>query len=297
MAKLVHGSKKESRDCPLVSVIIPFYKQEAYLAETVASVARDDYPKVEMIVVDDGSPISAATVLAGDSNLAEATIIRTENRGLSAARNLGFRYSSGEFLLFLDSDDRLVPGAIESHVKTLTDNPDAALSFGNTSSIDERGIQMQAVHGCRPRSDYFLKLLEINMIATPGAALIRRDAFLEANLFDESFRMVEDYRLYLKIARRHRLALNERWVLERRIHHNNMSKDLEPMLAATMTALDKVEAEEILTWRERRRLSYGRRHWTHVYRPTTSLMYRLRSLYFDVHSMLTVSPLNYLRRS
>jgi glycosyltransferase involved in cell wall biosynthesis len=248
-------------------------------------------------VVDDGSPVSAASVLAEGNNLANVTLIRTENRGLSAARNLGFQNSSGEFLLFLDSDDRLVPGAIQSHLKTLADHPDAALSFGGATTIDERSTEIHAAHVCRPRRDYFLKLLETNMIATPGAALIRRSAFLEAHLFDESFRMAEDYRLYLKIARRHPFALNNRCALERRMHQNNMSKNLEPMLAATMAALDKVEAEETLTRRERKRLSYGRRHWTHVYRPKESLMYRLRSLYFDARSMLSVSPVSYLRRS
>ena len=298
MAESTHFSEKdESASAPLVSVIIPFYKQEAYLAETIASVVLGGYSNIEIIVVDDGSPVSAASVLNGKANSPNIILFRTENRGLSAARNLGFRNSSGDFLLFLDSDDRLVSGAIQSHLKILSDAPDAALSFGSVITIDEQGAKVHRAHICRPRRDYFLKLLEINMIPTPGATLIRRSAFVEAGLFDESFRMVEDYRLYLKLARRYPLVLNNCCVVERRIHQNNMSKNLEPMLEATMAALDKVEAEEKLTKRERNRLSYGRRHWTHVYRPKTNLMYRLRSLYFNAHAMLSVSPTSYLRRS
>jgi glycosyltransferase involved in cell wall biosynthesis len=281
-----------SKNLPLVSVIVPFYKQEAYLPDTAKSILGDGYSRTEIIVVDDGSPVPAASVLPTDLRL---KIIRTENCGLSAARNRGFRESSGEFLLFLDSDDRLVPGAIASHLTLLLQQSGAVLSFGAVSTIDQHGTQLAPPHVCRPRSDYFFKLLEGNMIATPGAALIRRNAFEQVGLFDESFRMVEDYRLYLQLAKRHRFVLNERHVLERRMHGSNMSRNLEPMLAATMTALDKLEAEETLSERERKQIAYGRRRWVHAYRPKDNLRYRLRSFYYSLRSMLGVSPFQVLR--
>src|SRR5271165_1485601 len=112
---------------PLVSVIIAYYKQERFLAETVSSVRQQTYSNFEIIVVDDGSPVPAASVLPNSSDV---VILRTENRGCPAARNFGFKQSSGEYLVFLDSDDRLTPGALEAHIKVLTGHPDAALSFG-----------------------------------------------------------------------------------------------------------------------------------------------------------------------
>jgi glycosyltransferase involved in cell wall biosynthesis len=98
---------------PLVSVIIPYYKQERFVAETVSSVTRQTYPNLEIIVVDDGSPVPASSVLPGGNDV---QILRTVNRGCPAARNFGFQRSSGEYLVFLDSDDRLSPGALEAHV-------------------------------------------------------------------------------------------------------------------------------------------------------------------------------------
>jgi glycosyltransferase involved in cell wall biosynthesis len=277
---------------PLVSVVIPFYKQEAFLLETVNSVLQDGYPQLEIIVIDDGSPVPAAQVLPPDGPW---RLIRTVNRGLSAARNRGLAESSGEFLLFLDSDDRLVPGGVASHLELLRRTPQAALSFGASATMNSQGVRVAPPTICRARSDYFLKLLEGNMIATPGAALIRRSVLLEAGGFDESFRMVEDYRLYLRLAIRHAFVRNARCVLERRIHGNNMSLNLEPMLAATMLALDKLQAEEHLTPEQRRKLAFGRRRWAHEYRPQSDLAYRLRSFYYDVRAMMDVTPVGLVR--
>jgi glycosyltransferase involved in cell wall biosynthesis len=77
--------------CPLVSVIISYYKQGGFIAETVRSVQQQTYPNIEIIVVDDGSPVLASSVLAESSDV---RILRTENRGCPAARNFGFRQSS-----------------------------------------------------------------------------------------------------------------------------------------------------------------------------------------------------------
>ena len=115
---------------PLVSVIIAYYKQEGFIAETVRSVQQQTYPNVEIIVVDDGSPVPASSVLPESSDV---LVLRTENHGCPAARNFGFKQSSGDFLVFLDSDDRLTPGALEAHLKALAEHPESALSFRRTT--------------------------------------------------------------------------------------------------------------------------------------------------------------------
>jgi glycosyltransferase involved in cell wall biosynthesis len=277
---------------PLVSVIISFYKHEAYVAEAVESVRRNGYAPIEIIIVDDGSPVSAASVLGPNDDV---LIIRTENGGAAAARNRGFRSSSGEFLLFLDSDDRLIPGAIASHMVTLAGHPEAALSFGAAATIDAGGNRILPPSLCRPRKDYFLKLLEGNPIASPGAAVMRREAFMEAGFFDEQFKNVEDYRLYLKIARRHPFVLINRHVLDRRLHGSNKSGNKERMLAATLLALDRIEAEDEFSKYELKRLARGRRRWTHDYRPENTLAYRIRSLYYRFRAMFSVSPMEWAR--
>src|ERR1700691_5774283 len=122
---------------PFVSVIIPYYKQEKFLAETVESVRRQTYPNFEIIVADDGSPVPATSVLLEQDDV---LILRMDHGGSpAAARNFGFKRSSGEYLVFLDSDDRLHPEALQVQIKALTEQPDAALSFGAQRIIDEKG--------------------------------------------------------------------------------------------------------------------------------------------------------------
>src|SRR5208283_2547541 len=83
---------------PLVSIIIPYYQQPAFLAESVRSAKAQSYPNIEIIIVDDGSPVSAEPLL---KKIKGIKLLRTNNGGVSAARNLGFQISSGDYLIFL----------------------------------------------------------------------------------------------------------------------------------------------------------------------------------------------------
>jgi glycosyltransferase involved in cell wall biosynthesis len=276
------------KPAPLVSIIIPYYNQPAFVAEAVLSAKQQTYPNVETIVVDDGSAIPADAIL---QEVSDVLILRTGNGGVAAARNFGFQRSSGDYLIFLDSDDRLLPGAIEAHLQALHDHPEAGLSFGPAKFIDGSGTEIQPAHICRPRKDYFLMLLECNPIACPGAAMHSRKAFIAAGLFDESLRICEDYHLYLRIARQAPLARHAACVVEYRKHNANISQSQDRMLASTMVVLDRMEST--LTDSERRRLPHARRRWKHTFRRRSTLGYRLRGLYFSFRAMLDVPLLSY----
>jgi glycosyltransferase involved in cell wall biosynthesis len=274
-----------------VSVIIPYYNQPAFLAEAVSSVEQQTYPNIEIIVVDDGSAVPADSILPQRSGV---RIIRTENRGVSAARNLGFQNCSGDYLIFLDSDDRLAPGAVAAHLQELCERPDAGLSFGPTRSIDQSGAEIRPAHICRPRKDYFRMFLEGNPIGSPGAAMIPRTAFVAAGRFNESVAMGEDYDLYLRIARQWPLVQHNTCVLEYREHSANTSRAQEQMLMSTMVVLDLIEPR--LSESERRRLPHARRRWKHVFRRKTTMAYRLMDLYYSFRAMSGVPFGNYFSR-
>jgi glycosyltransferase involved in cell wall biosynthesis len=277
---------------PRVSIVIPYYNpyydQPEFLAEAVSSAKHQTYPHVEIIVVDDGSTTSADSALR---QVSDVLIVRTENRGVSAARNLGFQKSSGDFLIFLDHDDRLLPGAIEAHLQAFRQVREAGLSFGPTRIIDRAGKEIRPARVCRPRKDYFLMLLEGNPIGSPGASMMRRAALIEAGLFDESVSMGEDYDLYLRIARRVPLAQHMSCVLEYREHNANTSRDQERMLLSTMAILDRLEP--LLTDAQRRRLPHARRRWRHLFRRRSTFTYRMKSLYYSVRAIWTVPPVSY----
>jgi glycosyltransferase involved in cell wall biosynthesis len=266
-----------------VSVIIPYYNQPAFLAEAVASAEQQTYPNVEIIVVDDGSVVPADSILSNTSGI---LILRTENRGVSAARNLGFQRCSGDYLIFLDSDDRLTPGAVAAHLQKLRECPHAGLTFGPRKTIDQNGAETRPAHICRPRKNYFRMFLEGNPIGSPGAAMIRRSAFIAAGHFNESVSMGEDYDLYLRIARQSPVVQHSACVFEYREHSANTSRAQEQMLMSTMIVLDLIEPW--LSDSERRGLPHARRRWKHVFCRKTTFAYRLMDLYYGFRAMLGV---------
>lgn len=103
----------------LVSVIIPAYNSEKYIVETIESVLNQTWKQIEIIVIDDGSSDETFNRLA-NYTYSRLKIYTQENKGACAARNLGFKYSNGEFIQFLDADDILAPDKIEQQVKQLT---------------------------------------------------------------------------------------------------------------------------------------------------------------------------------
>src|SRR5450756_966886 len=99
---------------PLVSVIVPAFRCAQYLTQAIESVLAQEGPSVELVVVNDGSPDETDEVVR--PYLDRIVYIKQENRGLSAARNVGFRASHGEFICFLDADDILLPGKFRAQL-------------------------------------------------------------------------------------------------------------------------------------------------------------------------------------
>lgn len=106
---------------PLVSVIIPAYNSMPYLVECIKSVADQSYSNLQILVIDDGSTDDTAQFMQS-LNDSRIDFARTDNRGVSAARNLGLSKAAGEFVMFVDADDAIEPGAIRQAVCFSTEN-------------------------------------------------------------------------------------------------------------------------------------------------------------------------------
>lgn len=176
-----------------VSVIIPVYGVEKYIADTVKSVIQQTYEDFELLIIDDGSPDKSLEICQQFTD-PRIKIISQENQGVSAARNTGIRYAQGEYLALLDGDDIWLPQKLEKHIEHL-ETFSVGVSFSRSAFIDEAGnplgiYQMSKLDGITP-----LDLLCRTPIGNGSVAVIRREVF-EAIKFQDRFYFDEDRQLH-----------------------------------------------------------------------------------------------------
>src|SRR5207247_7128348 len=191
---VISTNKLLTPEAGLVSIIITCYNQAQILREAIQSALAQTYSHREIFIVDDGSTDNTAEVTAG---FAGVRYIRQENAGVSTARNTGLKESRGEYLVFLDADDRLLPEALEIGVNYLREHPDCAFAAGCCRLIVADGSLLDAEpehpHVSR---EHFLELLRGNYrIWCPGSVIYRRTAFDVVNGFDPSLGPGADYDL------------------------------------------------------------------------------------------------------
>jgi glycosyltransferase involved in cell wall biosynthesis len=220
---------------PLVSVIIPCYNGEAYLAEAIESALAQTYPRVEIIVVDDGSTDNSPAI----AQRFPVRYLHQENRGLTPTRNRGIRESKGDYIVFLDADDRLRPQAIESGVRVMTEHPECAMAVGDHVFVSSDGGHLRNSRKDCLTTHHYEALLQSNFIEMISSILFRRSVVEEVGGFDTGLRVAEDYDLYLRIARKYLVRSHSSVAAEYRLHGTNASRNSELMLTMTLEVLHR----------------------------------------------------------
>lgn len=189
---------------PLVSVIVPVYNSRISVGETISSLLRQTWPNLEIIVVDDGSPDNAMDLVAvyADMEIPGRKIVVTSkpNGGVASARNHGLELYTGDWVLFLDSDDAYLPGAI---TRMMAERE--ALGDGNwivvPQSVEVTGGGLDTSRPMyREPMPVPAKQREVILQYNFGAftALFPRRFFQEVGTFDHTMAFVEDWEFWIR---------------------------------------------------------------------------------------------------
>jgi glycosyltransferase involved in cell wall biosynthesis len=231
---------------PTVSVIMPAYNTSGYVAAALESVFAQSFTDFEVVLVNDGSP---------DTELLEQNIwpyisriiyLKQENRGPSAARNLGIRRAQGEWLAFLDSDDAWLPNYLDQQLKFLCDDPQLDLVYCDSALYGDPNLAGKTFMQICPSIGFVTfesLLLEKTQVNTSGSVIRRRIA-IAAGLFDEDIRCSEDRDLWLRVVHGGgKVGYQCQVLLRRNVRSNSQGAAPGSLLAGEIQSLTKLERE------------------------------------------------------
>jgi glycosyltransferase involved in cell wall biosynthesis len=218
----------------LVSVIIPAFNAAETLDETLRSARGQSHRNLEILVVDDGSSDGTASIADRHAYAdPRVRLIRQENRGLPATRNIGIANSSGAYIAPLDADDLWRSDKIERQLHALNGS-EAALAYCWNAIIDIDGRIVHLDSRSEEEGDVIDALCSRNIVGNGSAPLVTRAAAEEVGGYDERKGRYgcEDYIFYFRIAQRHPFALVRDFLVGYRDRPDSMSASFDRMLDA-----------------------------------------------------------------
>ncbi len=227
-----------------VSVLIPTYNRAATLPQALASVMAQSHPADEIIVIDDGSEDDTESLIK--NSYPQVVYLAQENRGVSAARNLGVKHASGEWIALLDSDDQWLPDKLETQLTLLAQQPQHKLVHSNEIWI-RNGVRVNAMKKHAKKGGWIFQHCLPLCAISPSAAMLHRSLFDEIGLFDESLPACEDYDLWLRITARHPVLYCETPLIKKfGGHEDQLSRQHWGMDRFRIQALEKILRSESL---------------------------------------------------
>jgi glycosyltransferase involved in cell wall biosynthesis len=227
---------------PLVTVITPTYNVASYVGEAADSVFRQTFADFEYLVIDDGSDDDTVRVVTdrGHADL-RFRVVRAGHRGVSAARNLGIKEAKGDYIAFLDGDDKWHPRFLERQVALIKSLPDdVGAVFCRSRMTLENGTLIGVQWQRAGRYDFDDLLIGNNPARNGSSLLIRRSCFDEVGDFDETMSIGEDFEMWLRIAHGSRTPIfwgNKHLLADLRLRPGSAMRDRSAAYIATRQLL------------------------------------------------------------
>ncbi|HEY9619951.1 MAG TPA: glycosyltransferase family 2 protein [Crinalium sp.] len=233
----------------MVSVIVPAYNAEKYIAATLESVLDQTYTAIEVLVVDDGSsdrtPDIIRSFVEKDKRV---SLIQQTNAGVAAARNLAIQKSCGEYIAPVDADDIWFPQKLEKQVQcVLNADPSVGLVYAWSADINEEGELTGRANHFSLEGDVFLPLVYTNFLGNASVPLIRRCCFEKVGYYNcDHVRLnaqgCEDRDLYLRIAEHYQFRVVPELLVGYRKVLGSMSNNYQSMEKGHLLILEEVQA-------------------------------------------------------
>jgi len=236
---------------PLVSVIMPAFNHELYIAEALQSIGNQTHKNIELIVINDGSTDGTTEIIEeyvkknSDKNI---KYLHKRNEGVCKTLNKGLEMSTGDYIAFLGSDDLWLPDRLAIQLEFMENNKNIGMVFADTWFLDFSKKTNNKWSDYKPRiKNYFkngiqntdLYALFLTQPLVPAlTVLIRRQVLLEVGFFDEDL-VYEDHDLWLRIALKYPLGYIDQPLAFYRIHGANISNDTGFMIRGMFQTVKK----------------------------------------------------------
>ncbi len=219
---------------PVVTVVIPTYNQADYLAEAIDSVLDQDYPRLELVVVDDGSTDDTPAIISGYGDRIVA--VRQPNQGTAPALNRGIQSATGELICWLSSDDAFVAGKIRRQVEVFAADPGLGVCFTGYETIDAAGALLTQYPDLDPiHPDLFVAVFWRNPL-NGSTAMIPREVLQAVGPFNAELRADPDGEMWLRVLSTYRARHVPGIFVRYRVHGAAMSAN-KTLVRASKTAV------------------------------------------------------------
>lgn len=197
---------------PQISVIIPAYRAEKYIAEAIESALNQTLKPIEVIVVDDGSPDKLSEI--AKKYEPKVRLFKKENEGIPKTRNFGLQKATGNLIAFLDADDYWPETHLEFLYSKLEEDENTAMVFGFTQEFMSPELSEEQIENKRD--------VILSKVPVPGSALIKKEIFEVVGIFDESLQAAEFIDWYDRAKSKEVPSEKiDKTVLYRRLHMEN----------------------------------------------------------------------------
>jgi glycosyltransferase involved in cell wall biosynthesis len=221
---------------PVISVVIPSFNHQQFVGETLASVLSQTFADFEIVITDDGSSDGTVEAIREFSDSRIDLLALEKNNGAAAALNSSIRRSRGEFICYLSSDDKFLPGKLEQQLDFLRKNSSLAATFGMPNFIDDRGLPLAEENQFNgqvfrapfnerllSREDWLRRFFFFGNCLCHPTMMIRRSVYDEIGLYDPRLANLPDFDMWVRLCMAHTIHVSAEEVTSMRIRDDNLN--------------------------------------------------------------------------